>query len=408
MKITSAFYGKDFEDRKVLADIEKIFEKKRGYAFHMPQKGEPVVLLLSGGLDSVCLWEILMSKLKLHVYPLYISSNTFYDPQQFSVKYFSSYFKKKYPKLFHSPEKIPDRLVITLKDIITRRIAHKDLAFAVKNIIYNKDTDKYNIILLHGPSRQARFAFDAYEYAHILKYKHNIDIHTIFAAISKDDTTFMRESTLTVMRSINLSLCLILGDFNWQYTGMLEKKAKFFYGRNDLMRIALKDKLPLEKTWSCHRNLIFHCGLCPGCTHRKRTFQELSILDRTTYFPFMRKVRDFIIKENPDKVTNFPKENRALTIPANLENQTVSIASNIDWQIIDGSMYLWNKKNGNLESVNNTASYIFEQIKKEKAIKVSKLILQMHKKYKIAQKQLKSDVTSYIRLAIQKRYLVLD
>src|SRR5690606_1306906 len=102
-KIASLLAEREFEDVELINDIERIFLKKRGYVFKMPKPGTPVILLLSGGLDSIAIWFLLLKKYRLNVYPLTLSRKpwNFLNGQQRSLDYYSKIFKKQFPKLFH-------------------------------------------------------------------------------------------------------------------------------------------------------------------------------------------------------------------------------------------------------------------------------------------------------------------
>jgi tRNA(Ile)-lysidine synthase TilS/MesJ len=59
-----------YEDVTTIRSLESLLLKKRGYIFRMPKPGKSVILLLSGGLDSITCWGMLMEEFKLNVYPI--------------------------------------------------------------------------------------------------------------------------------------------------------------------------------------------------------------------------------------------------------------------------------------------------------------------------------------------------
>ncbi len=40
---------------------------------------------------------------------------------------------------------------------------------------------------------------------------------------------------------------------------------------------------PLELTWSCWRSGVIHCGVCEGCTARRKAFEKAGVSDKTKY-----------------------------------------------------------------------------------------------------------------------------
>lgn len=59
------------EDKSLLKKIESIFLNKRDHVIEIPPERSPVVLIVSGGLDSVVTWGYLMEIYKLRVYPVF-------------------------------------------------------------------------------------------------------------------------------------------------------------------------------------------------------------------------------------------------------------------------------------------------------------------------------------------------
>jgi len=42
------------------------------------------------------------------------------------------------------------------------------------------------------------------------------------------------------------------------------------YGKDDIVRIAIENSVPLELVWSCYESGSKHCGKCESCTHLKK------------------------------------------------------------------------------------------------------------------------------------------
>ena len=84
------------EDLKIIKQCEDYLLEKRHYILRLPKKGDAVILLLSGGIDSVVLWGALLEK-GITVYPVHAENKwRWFSGQWRSIQYFSRFFLKKY------------------------------------------------------------------------------------------------------------------------------------------------------------------------------------------------------------------------------------------------------------------------------------------------------------------------
>ena len=101
------FESKENEDSDLLRIYDNILKNKRGYVVKMPKKGESVVVCFSGGQDSVANIGILLKEFGLNVYPFFINrGQSNYKYEKKSVDYFNRFYKKNFPKLYHSYKEI--------------------------------------------------------------------------------------------------------------------------------------------------------------------------------------------------------------------------------------------------------------------------------------------------------------
>lgn len=55
------------------------------------------------------------------------------------------------------------------------------------------------------------------------------------------------------------------------------------YSKTDVLKLALKLKVPLEFTWSCHKDGERPCGQCRGCRMRLKAFESIGMRDPLIY-----------------------------------------------------------------------------------------------------------------------------
>jgi 7-cyano-7-deazaguanine synthase len=95
---------------------------------------------------------------------------------------------------------------------------------------------------------------------------HNGDDSHVFADVSPEFFTSLQKafrSGSQILRRNRIQIALPLKN--------LAKPA--------VIRLAASMKVPLELTWSCHRDSEEHCWRCEGCLSRMRCFTEAGIVD---------------------------------------------------------------------------------------------------------------------------------
>lgn len=293
MQVIKPYFKKSFEEIGILKDIEKIFRKIRPAPFIMPKKGKSVILIVSGGLDSTSLWLTLIKKYKLKVYPIHFYNGM--RSQKWSAQFFADYFQKRFPGY-----SFPLEIRTKIHDFYKYPFSKKNMnnlkeKFILNNVTFNKINNRPELLVPSNPTRFFYFNIAAFEYAHLLRLKKGVDINTVFIGIIEDDTLVVREATLTTLRAINLACCLIFADSDWQMSAPIEKEGNFYYSKKEFVTYAVKNGLPLEKTWSCEKNGLFHCGRCYHCAARSVFLKELNSNDKTFYL-FNNKIVSIINK----------------------------------------------------------------------------------------------------------------
>jgi len=251
------------ENIAIIKSIENFFIQMRGYVFKMPKPGTPVVVSLSGGADSVITTAILLEEYGLEVFPFFISRGQKAEkPELKSVKYFSKYFSKHYPNLYHKP-------VIMSVPNPASEIKHLLKESLIEGTGYPM---RNSIIIEYG----AQYAFGL--------GSEGVHVRNIFCSFVACDGDFGAQTSMTGLRSLMQHICIDMGDMTWQVTALpLEKEMGFYLEKDDLLRWAKSGDLPVENTRSCFGSQEKHCGVCYACKHRKISFEDARLEDKTKY-----------------------------------------------------------------------------------------------------------------------------
>ena len=206
-------------------------------------KLEDAVILLSGGLDSLAALDYVQKKGAVNV-KLALT----FDYGQKAVKNEIISSKKicEYYSVEHKIIKLD-----WLKDITkTALVSDGELA---KSGFNTKESAKD----LWVPNRNALFLNIAGCFCDSFGYKY------IIYGANKDEAQTFSDNTET---------------FRKQITKMFESstliKPKVLaplinYGKDDIVKIAVEESVPLELVWSCYKSGDRHCGQCESCNHLK-------------------------------------------------------------------------------------------------------------------------------------------
>lgn len=286
-QILAELKKRPFENLANIAAVEKFLLKTRGYVFKMPKPGTPVILLVSGGIDSIITWGILLEKYHLETYPLFIFRDKKRSlKEEAAVDFFSEYFTKKYPKLVQPTMKFSTQL--SPPEIVAALKNYKDYYHPQRLLeLVTKGQKTLSSLPHFYPQRILPFlhlfyclVYSDYLYDHSLKR-----INTIFTGIMVGDGTVVPSQTLTSMRNALLSACSVTANYDVQYCSLaMEKELGFWFEKGDFIKIGAQLNLPLEKTWSCYLSGKYQCGdRCLTCQSRRLEFAKAGVPDKTLY-----------------------------------------------------------------------------------------------------------------------------
>ncbi len=252
---------------KKLTTFEKFLDQKRGYISKFPEN-KKVVMIISGGLDSIATSAKLIEDFDLELFPLHIHrGQTNSVAEDISVDFFTKYFQKRYGKdKFHAPEKI------------SVNVPPKE---------FKSDLLPYTKIKGH-PMRDPIMHLLAVEYAVAVSQKLNTEVKTIYCAIVPED--YFPHSTLEGLRVNTINTCVNMGDWDWQISSpnIDTFLTKEHFGKSEEIKWAIEKDIPIGRTISCNdasdKTNHMACGKCKSCFRRNSAFIKLGFKDSTKYY----------------------------------------------------------------------------------------------------------------------------
>lgn len=95
---------------------------------------------------------------------------------------------------------------------------------------------------------------------------HNRDDSGVFADVSRPFFDRLEEAFRTGSRTLRRN--------RLEIRRPLER-----LGKPAVIKLASEMRVPLELTWSCHRDGESHCWECPGCRSRREAFKKAGVTD---------------------------------------------------------------------------------------------------------------------------------
>lgn len=291
------------ENIDLISTIEKFLYKSRGFVVQKPKQKEPVILLLSGGLDSIVAWEVLMSWYDSVVYPVFISrgKNQRVRKEWSSVYYFASYFQRKYPDNYRSPFRM--RVNTLPKDYESY---FTTIALSAEEILANFDSqrsyikDGSNVLIKRVNNIDPYLtAFYGVMYAQYLENKFQIKIRNLFVGVNASDGKEGSSQSFTALRSTLLSMCAATANYDWSFSSVFfEKELGLALDKTDVVALGAELGLPMERTWTCFNHGLWQCGdACATCEDRRNAFVLAGVKDKTFYLSSFKALPDLLVRE---------------------------------------------------------------------------------------------------------------
>jgi 7-cyano-7-deazaguanine synthase len=121
------------------------------------------------------------------------------------------------------------------------------------------------------PARNLMFYSIAAHYAEYLGAKWIIGGHNLH------DIKFFKDASKDYIEKLNALFkegCLLCDGQAYKILLPLSEM-----DRKEIIRLAIRLKIPIEQTWSCHMEGSVHCGRCYACKQRLEAFHSLGLKD---------------------------------------------------------------------------------------------------------------------------------
>jgi len=269
------------ENKQRLTVLENVLLQTRGYVYKEPLENEPVVLLVSGGIDSITAWKYLLIKKNLEVFPLYISSKRFLDPGKTVVEYFDKQYQqlKNVSELYHPPHYWSTQV---------NRLARKDyrklpgLSKEAMDLIVRNQLSPLDAVLFNGSN--SMYISLADQYRKYLFAKTGKKISKIYYCINVSDGEAINSQTLLSLISQTISLCEANNDYTIEVASpFLNHTENVYMKKADVINLAHTLNIPLQRTRTCESNPWLDCGTCLVCQARRYEFSQSDYMDNTKY-----------------------------------------------------------------------------------------------------------------------------
>ncbi len=396
-------------DKEHVCAYETLLHKRRGFVMKPFAPNESVVLLLSGGLDSVGLWYFLSKKLQVRVFPLFIQTKLI-DTKRLSIlHHYERVFKKEFPALFQKVFIYKTQSSLFSYSKQKRSGATPMLLDTVlHNLVFIKGKRERVPIMSDWPSRLSFFSSVALDYATKISYQQNTPVQKIIYGLTPEENRFPG-SLLPSLRLLTLTFCEITRNNNWQVVAPVDKKNKFFIRKHDLISFAHSHSVSLLSTWSCSKSSLLHCGTCFNCIARMYSFKKAGVKDTTVYGPrplISKKITNLaeklVIKLVHNQKPSQPTQKNSVS-----EGALLHINPHIRWIKEINKIYIYNAEGVFLDVLTDTSFEVWLLIDSG-AYSIHKIVNKLKYKYKVRISVLKKDVFSFIQEAYNNNYILTE
>jgi 7-cyano-7-deazaguanine synthase len=114
-------------------------------------------------------------------------------------------------------------------------------------------------------------------YSFAASYAEEVAAGTVVGGHNKDDEKVFEDVSSSFFDSLQKALWMGSDVLRRNRTRILRPLKDL--DKAEVVRLASSNGVPLELTWSCHRNGDKHCWKCEGCLSRMRAFERAGVKD---------------------------------------------------------------------------------------------------------------------------------
>ncbi|MBO7672774.1 7-cyano-7-deazaguanine synthase QueC [bacterium] len=206
----------------------------------MSENANRAIILLSGGLDSVVSFGLLREKLDITLALTFDYGQKSLEKETAAAKWYCDYYKTEHKIIKLS----------WLKEITNTSLVSK-------NEIPDTD-DENSAKSVWVPNRNGLFLNIAGAYADSFGY------NNIIIGANKEEAQNFPDNTKEFIERINSE---------FEFSTQIKPKVitpLINCDKEEIVKLALENKIPLDKLYSCYRNMEKHCGKCPSCVKLKK------------------------------------------------------------------------------------------------------------------------------------------
>lgn len=254
--IRRALEASPAESPEQLALTEERLREPGAERFEMPDPGEPVLALASGGIGSTVTLALLLAR-GHEVYPVYVRSGQRPEAgERAALEAVVGALQRGGAGALHDPL------------VLEGTFPAAEVRWGFERYASAPDPSREGL-RFGDPFAIGILCTYGAQAAYFYEMTRQIRIRTVFTGHCHAPDADRVEESLTSLRAANLGVRLITHDVEWRYCALpIETDLGHLHTRAELAAWARANDLDLGPTWSCRARGEEPCGECTGCRRR--------------------------------------------------------------------------------------------------------------------------------------------